>query len=192
MITIGLIRHGVTEWNDLNKAQGVSDIPLNEKGRKQALAVANRLFKEENWDVLITSDLQRAIETGQIIGEKLNLPIAFVDERIREINCGEIEGTTEEERVERWGRKWFEMDLGMETFDDVAKRGAEFIEEIVHKYQHKRVLLISHGALIGLTLKHLLPDKFQKVYLHNTSVTILNNIEGKWACNLYNCTKHLR
>ncbi|MDX8361607.1 histidine phosphatase family protein [Cytobacillus sp. IB215316] len=191
MITIGLIRHGVTEWNDLNKAQGISDIPLNEEGRKQALAVANRLFEEENWDVLITSDLQRAIETGQIIGEKLKLPIAFVDERIREINCGEIEGTTEEERVERWGSKWFEMDLGMETFDDVAKRGSEFIEEIAHKYQHKRVLLISHGALIGLTLKHLLPDKFQKVYLHNTSVTILNNIEGKWACNLYNCTKHL-
>ncbi|MGM7683359.1 histidine phosphatase family protein [Cytobacillus sp. Hm23] len=191
MITIGLIRHGVTEWNDLHKAQGISDIPLNEEGRKQALAVANRLFKEENWDVLITSDLQRAIETGQIISEKLKLPIAFVDKRIREINCGEIEGTTEEERVERWGSKWFEMDLGMETFDDVAKRGAEFIEEIVQMYQHKRVLLISHGALIGLTLKHLLPEEFQKVYLHNTSVTILSNIEGKWDCNLYNCTKHL-
>lgn len=30
MTTIGLIRHGLTEWNSLGKAQGVSDIPLNE------------------------------------------------------------------------------------------------------------------------------------------------------------------
>ncbi|MGD6849238.1 histidine phosphatase family protein [Rossellomorea aquimaris] len=37
MTTIGLIRHGITEWNSLGKAQGVSDIPLNEIGRKHAI-----------------------------------------------------------------------------------------------------------------------------------------------------------
>jgi probable phosphoglycerate mutase len=40
--TVGLIRHGVTEWNSLDKAQGKSDIPLNEEGTKQAIALANR------------------------------------------------------------------------------------------------------------------------------------------------------
>jgi len=41
--TIGLIRHGVTDWNHLGKAQGISDVPLNEEGVNQAIALANRL-----------------------------------------------------------------------------------------------------------------------------------------------------
>jgi 2,3-bisphosphoglycerate-dependent phosphoglycerate mutase len=43
MTTIGLIRHGITEWNTLGKAQGISNIPLNRLGKQQAMAIANRL-----------------------------------------------------------------------------------------------------------------------------------------------------
>ncbi|MGE6575021.1 histidine phosphatase family protein [Paenibacillus xylanexedens] len=53
--TIGLIRHGVTEWNTLSKAQGISDIPLNEEGIEQATALAKRLSSEE-WDVIFSSN----------------------------------------------------------------------------------------------------------------------------------------
>ncbi|SDN87800.1 histidine phosphatase family protein [Bacillus sp. OK048] len=191
MTTIGLIRHGITEWNSLGKAQGISDIPLNEIGRKQASDIGDRLSQEDKWDMIITSDLSRAIETAKIIGSKLELPISHNDKRVREINCGEIEGTTEEERINRWGSKWRNLELGMEKFEDVSKRGVEFLEEIVSTYNGKRILVISHGALIGLTLQQLLPEKFQTTYIDNTSITILNNIEGKWDCNLYNCTKHI-
>ncbi|MBE1556801.1 histidine phosphatase family protein [Sporosarcina limicola] len=47
MTTIGLVRHGITEWNELGKAQGVSDIPLNKIGKQQALLIfyrSNRSF----------------------------------------------------------------------------------------------------------------------------------------------------
>ncbi|WP_203249107.1 histidine phosphatase family protein [Sporosarcina beigongshangi] len=75
MTTIGLVRHGITEWNELGKAQGVSDIPLNKIGKQQAFALANRLSLEQEWDVIITSDLSRAIETAQIVSTTLHLPI---------------------------------------------------------------------------------------------------------------------
>lgn len=120
------------------------------------------------------------------------MPISHIDERIREINCGEIEGTTEEERVKRWGDNWRNLELGMEKFEDVSKRGRDFLEDIVCTYKGKRVLVVSHGALIGLTLQRLLPQKFQKTFIDNTSITILNNTDGKWDCILYNCTKHLK
>ncbi|MFF2753101.1 histidine phosphatase family protein [Psychrobacillus sp. NPDC058041] len=191
MTTVGLIRHGITEWNELRRAQGISDIPLNQIGIKQAQALADRLSLEEKWDVIISSDLSRAKETAQIIVNKLNLPISIYDQRIREINCGEIEGTTEEERIQKWGTNWRELDLGLEKFEEVAKRGFRFLEDAVMTYKDKRILVVSHGALIGLTLQHLLPDVFPITYIENTSITILENYENKWSCNLYNCTKHL-
>jgi len=191
LTTIGLIRHGVTEWNELGKAQGVSDIPLNKIGKQQAFALANRLSLDLEWDLIVTSDLSRAIETAQIISSKLKLPVSISDERIREINCGDIEGTTEVERVTKWGSNWRELNLGMEKFEDVSNRGLEFLDELAITYKDKRVLVVSHGALIGLTLQRLLPEQFPKTYIENTSVTILKNSETKWNCTLYNCTTHL-
>lgn len=191
MTTIGLIRHGITDWNDLGKAQGTSDIPLNELGRKQAVTVGERLLQEGQWDMIISSDLSRAIETAEIIGNKINLTISHFDERIREIDCGKIEGTTEEVRVKLWGNDWRKRNLGMESFENVGKRGMEFIEELVHLYNGKRILVVSHGALIGLTLQRLLPSMFQSTYIDNTSLTVLNSTNGQWDCTLYNCTKHL-
>jgi broad specificity phosphatase PhoE len=189
--TIGLIRHGITDWNELKRAQGISDIPLNKVGIKQALALANKLFFEEKWHVIISSDLTRAKETAQIIADHLNLPLCIFVQRIREINCGEIEGTTEEERLQKWGINWRDLNLGIEKFEEVAKRGLDFLEEAVITYKDKRILVVSHGALIGLTLQRLLPELFPTTYIENTSITIIKNNENQWDCNLYNCIKHL-
>lgn len=191
MTTFGLIRHGITEWNVQSKAQGISDIPLNRIGIKQAQALADRLVLEEKWDVIIASDLLRAKQTAQIIANNLKISALVIDERIREIICGEIEGTTEEERLQKWGSNWRELDLGMEKFEDVSKRGLEFLTESATTYKDKHVLIVSHGALIGLTLQRLLPEKFPSTYIENTSITILEIIENKWNCTLYNCTNHL-
>lgn len=87
---------------------------------------------------------------------------------------------------------WRDLDLGMKNFKEAGKRGNDFIEEIVHAYYGKRILIVSHGALVGLTLRQLLPDRLQSTSIDNTSLTILNTIDGKWDCTLYNCTEHLK
>ena len=94
MTTIGIIRHGSTLWNKEGRAQGSSDIPLDEEGLLEAIKLAERL-KAENWNVLYSSDLLRAKQTTEIIGNPIeNIPIYF-DNRLREVGGGHIEGTTE-------------------------------------------------------------------------------------------------
>ncbi|EOR20922.1 histidine phosphatase family protein [Niallia sp. RD1] len=123
--------------------------------------------------------------------KKINLPISHKEKRVREIDCGKMEGTTLEERISKWGNNWREQDLEMEKFEDVGKRGKQFLEEIILRYLGKRILIVSHGAFIGLTLKQILPAVFQDTYIDNTSLTILNHSDGNWECTLYNCTKHI-
>ncbi|WKA52321.1 histidine phosphatase family protein [Planococcus liqunii] len=191
MTTIGFVRHGITDWNIQRIAQGSSDIPLNETGREQARAIAGRLAQEEPWDVIISSDLIRARETAETIAAELEMPIDEIDPRIRELSGGLIEGTTEADRIERWGLDWREQDLQREPLSAGIKRSTEAIQEAMEKYPGQRILMVSHGGLIGLVLKNLLPDRFEKIVLNNTSITILENVESKWQCTLYNCTKHL-
>ena len=191
MTTIGMIRHGVTEWNQLGKSQGLTDIPLNEEGNKQARSLADHLGIEGGWDFIVSSDLLRAVQTAEHLSDKLHIPILFYDHRIREIDCGQIEGTTEGERLQRWGVNWREQDLGMEKAADVAKRGMDFLKELDDTYPDKRILMVSHGALIGVTLQYLLPNQFPKTFIENTSLTILEKKEGNWCCSRYNATNHL-
>lgn len=61
-----LVRHGESRWNKDNKFTGWVDVPLSEKGIKEALANANELENIE-LDVAFTSDLSRAQETLLLI-----------------------------------------------------------------------------------------------------------------------------
>lgn len=189
MTKIGLIRHGITDWNIELRAQGQSDIPLNEQGRSQAGLLARRL-QHESWDLVYASDLSRARETAEIIAHVMGLEV-HTDPRLREINCGQIEGMTIEERVSRWGTAWRQLDLGMEPIDVVSARGLAALNEIADRHPGRQVLVVSHGALVGITLKRLIPHVQTEDHLLNTSVTVVVRGEQGWDCELYNCIRHL-
>jgi len=89
-----LARHGETDWNAAQRFQGWSDIPLNEVGRKQAAALADRL-SVQYFDVVYCSDLQRAIETAKMIVKLSDCkPNLHSDPRLREVHFGDWEGLT--------------------------------------------------------------------------------------------------
>lgn len=189
MTTITFVRHGNTDFNVEKRAQGHLDVPLNETGRKQAALVAQRLASEK-WDVLITSDLLRARETTEEISRAINMPVAAFDQRLREIDKGQIAGTIEEERIAKWGADWHKLDLGEESAEHLRKRGVKVAEDIAQTFAGKKVLVVSHGALMHQMFKALLQDD-QLSVLDNTSITTLVRDEIGWKALLYNCTKHL-
>ncbi|MFF3923026.1 histidine phosphatase family protein [Paenibacillus lactis] len=102
MATIGFVRHGLTDWNAQGRAQGLSDIPLNAEGRQQAKLLAERL-RNGPWESIVTSTLTRARETAEIIAHELGVRDVIQEHGIREIDCGLIEGTTEEQRFQTSG-----------------------------------------------------------------------------------------
>ncbi|MFI8708457.1 histidine phosphatase family protein [Bacillus sp. NPDC077411] len=191
MTRIGIIRHGSTPWNKEGRAQGSSDISLDQAGIADAYKLAERLRKE-NWDFIYSSDLLRAKQTAEIIGGEIsNIPL-YLEARLREAGGGQIEGTTEEERILKWGKNWRELDLGIEGTDSVIARGLSVIEEIAYKHDNKNILIVSHGAFIKHLLKKLVPQLHMLESPKNTSLTKLIQLENGWDLELYNCTVHLR
>jgi 2,3-bisphosphoglycerate-dependent phosphoglycerate mutase len=188
MTVIGLIRHGSTSWNKEGRAQGSSNIALDEDGVAQAKLLAERL-KLENWSVIYSSKQFRARQTAEIIAEGLGLPV-LSDDRLKERAGGQIEGTTEQERIRKWGDNWRELELGIETVGEVAHRGIEVINELALKHYGQNVLVVSHGALIQHTFAGLIPDH-PSDHVNNASITTIHKTDDNWVCKLYNCTRHV-
>lgn len=83
-------RHGETQWNKQSRLQGHLDSPLTEKGILQAKQLGQYLAQQQP-QLIITSDLGRAISTAELLNEFLNVSIE-VSNLLRERCFGELQG----------------------------------------------------------------------------------------------------
>jgi broad specificity phosphatase PhoE len=134
--TLLLVRHGETDWNAEGRLQGHTDRPLNEYGRRQAKQLAERLAHEPV-DAIYASDLSRAKETAEIVGERLGLPVV-IDADLREKNWGNWEGLTGDERV----HVVFEGESTEEHRDRVLRA----VRRIVERHPGQRIVVVTHGG----------------------------------------------
>lgn len=186
---IGFVRHGKTEWNALGKIQGQTDIPLNEEGITQARLLASRLANDDRqWDAVVSSDLQRAHMTASIIAEKLSIPLLEPDLRLRERFYGDVEGTTEAQRLSRWGEDWRKAETGKESDESVRARGRAFLES--HYSPGRRLLVVSHGSFLGQMFEELCGE-LNYSFIGNMSYSVLEFENGRWNPLLLNCMRHL-
>ncbi|MEK0314106.1 histidine phosphatase family protein [Cohnella sp. 56] len=190
MMKLGWVRHGVTAWNQSGRIQGTTDIPLSAEGERQALLLADRLRREPAvWDGIACSDLMRARRTAELIAERLGLPLVS-DVRLRERSFGEAEGTTEDERVARWGADWRGRVPGQESDVQVRARGMVFVEEFTAHHPGESWLIVTHGSFLAQML-HALETGVDDSRIANLSLTILEREGGRWLPRLHNCTAHL-
>ena len=144
-----IMRHGETAWNAENRILGSTDIPLNERGREQALKAAEGL-KDVHFDVIYTSMLSRAVETGLAVAAFQHDCKVYHEACLNENDFGEFEGKdrcSEEYQSEK--RKCFKRYPGGESFLDVAARVYPFIKNLLADtaLQDKTVLIVSHGGI---------------------------------------------
>jgi probable phosphoglycerate mutase len=190
MTIIGIVRHGVTDWNQQGRAQGQRDVPLNAEGIRQAELLGARLA-EEAWDYIYTSDLSRARATAERIAAALKMQVSGTDLRLREKTHGRLDGTTVDERIALWGEDWKELDHHEESDHLILERSLDFLQEIIVRHPDSRVLIVSHGAWIRTLLANLFKE-MEITFLDNTCVSVIESQTDQWDCLLFNCTKHLQ
>ena len=157
-----LLRHGRTAWNHELRAQGQSDVPLDDVGHAQAAAVADELARLEPV-ALWTSDLTRARETAAYV-EKATGLVAVVDARLREYDLGPRTGRTLAEYVAahpehatdiRLGR--YDAIPGTEATAAVTARVCAAAREAFDALgPGECAVVVSHGAALKVALLALL------------------------------------
>lgn len=147
-MNIYLLRHGETDWNLAGRLQGRTDIPLNEKGRKQ-MQHAGEILKRSavRLDQILVSPLSRARESAEIVAGGSDYPKEriLVEELLIERCFGAGEGLTAEERKARYPGDIFPE---MESSEEILARARTLFRKIVDTYENKeQVLLVAHGAI---------------------------------------------
>lgn len=195
-----LIRHGQTDWNFEQRFQGQSDIPLNAVGHRQASDLAER-FASESFDVVYSSDLQRALETAHIVtGLSTDIKI---EPRLREISFGDWEGLTYDEIKEKHPAVLAEWENDVyqkappngETVGQLVQRVQSVLISLQAEHANQTVLIVGHGgvlqSLICLAL-NLPPDRYWQFHLSPASLSQVAFYPAGAIVNLLNDTSHLR
>ena len=156
-----MLRHGQTEFNAGNRMQGQLDTDLSDLGRDQAVAAAEVLAKRQPL-LIVSSDLRRALDTAESLGERSGLPVE-VDARLRETHLGDWQGLTHIEvdaaapgaRI-AWRNDATWAPHGGESRVDVAARGLPLVKELISDQREwgtdepeRPVVLVAHGGLIA-------------------------------------------
>ena len=172
-----VVRHGETIWNVERKVQGITDIPLTEKGRKDAEEL-QELISTLNIDVVISSPLDRARETAKILVNN-TLPIN-PDDRKKQRDWGMNEGALID-TVDRWDCWDVVLNTkvqNIECIQDFMYRVSSFLEDIKVRYKDSNVLIVTHSA-VSRVIHYLLGTIPEDANLSRIDIPILRIIEYK-------------
>ncbi len=176
---IWLARHGETAANAEGRVQGSLDLPLNERGREQARALAEEAAAL-GLRAIYTSQLDRARETAQIVGERVGLE-PLIDERFAESRRGAWEGRLlreiEAEEPEAWGA-WqrggdFRFPGGGESLPEHVARVAEALAGV--EAGALPALVVCHGGSVraALVARGRPIEEFQRIAVPNAALFAL-------------------
>lgn len=155
---IWLVRHGETKWSLTGRHTGRTDLPLTPHGRDQAATLARRLA-DQDFEIVLSSPLQRAWETCQLAGLGDH---AQLDPNLREWDYGDYEGmTTAAIRETRWDwNLWSDGVPNGETILQVAARALDVIDRATQAqgdaalFAHGHLLRILGAVWLGLPPQH--------------------------------------
>lgn len=179
MTTLLLIRHGANDWVHGRLAGRIPGVHLNEEGRQQAQAVAQRLH-DIPLAAVYASPLDRTLETAQAIVAERDMTITQVPD-LREVDYGEWQGAELKVLYEHelWpGVQHYPSGTrfpGGETLGESQMRMVQALERIRAGHgEHDVIAVVSHADLIKLACAYYIGmhmDLFQRLEIGTCSVT---------------------
>lgn len=168
MGTLILLRHGESEWNALNLFTGWADPALTKKGadeaKKAAQAIKDDTFHPHS---IFTSDLKRAIQTANIVAQKLSIdPETIIQNTaLRERDYGDLSGLNKKlacetygaEQVHRWRRGFKDKPPRGESLEETQMRVVAYWKVVVEPLlsQGHSILIVAHGNSLRALMMHL-------------------------------------
>jgi broad specificity phosphatase PhoE len=195
-----LVRHGQSTWNHEHRIQGQLDPPLSDEGRRQAAQLgrrlAGRLFRG-----LYSSDLKRALETSEVIGQAVGIEPTPMAE-LREIFLGDWEGLLTEELAVRYPDAWagwteepdWDLVQGGEGSAAFEARVKVALDSLFNRHQEGDVLVVTHGGVIQIALHHVVGRPGHGIFpfrIQNTSVSVIEKRNGRLVVSGVNDIGHL-
>lgn len=185
-----LVRHGETDWNQIRRIQGHSDIALNELGMRQAEKVGGR-FQGKTIHAVYSSDLSRARETALRIARQGEVDLS-TQATLRERCYGQWEGLTYEEIRARFEDQ-DEAACGIETFEDMQQRAVKTLTDLALNHSNESIVVVSHGGLINSFLHYVTGGEQGTgiTRIDNTGISVFRYADNRWEVLLVNDTEHL-
>jgi probable phosphoglycerate mutase len=209
-IPLYLVRHGESEDNLNNIATGWSATPLTDKGRAQARRTG-RYLSAVDFSKFYSSDLTRAIQTGNIINDRLLNPLEIVQsENFREWNLGKFTGlqnTVAQKAMMRqlgynmkftttsWNKFVWQTsqkermnalaaadETGeTETYRELRLRLLAGVDSVVSNCSAGRVIITMHGTAMMVLLKALSKETYYSAGIGNASISVVVLNQGKFV-----------
>jgi 2,3-bisphosphoglycerate-dependent phosphoglycerate mutase len=194
------IRHGETEWNSEGRFQGHLNSVLNEEGMAQAQALGERLAAER-FDLLLSSDLGRALQTASAIAMHTGHGI-IVEPRLRERRMGIFQGLTPAEVQARHPQEYarfrshdpdYVIPEG-ESARQLFERSIACFSELAARHAGLTLATVTHGGVLAMFYRHArsMPlDVPRDFPLHNAGVNRFRHRAGAWQLQSWGDIAHL-
>lgn len=178
-----LVRHTETIWNRDKRIQGgSSDTALSELGIRQAHLLA-KYFQGENIAAIVSSPLQRALNTARIIAEPHELQVKE-DAGFKELEVGELEGLSwanlgtsfTQFLLKKWQGEGTSSVNGGENFVQLQQRTWDSVEQLRIECDGDNAIVVSHYfATLAIIFKALglLPEYLPKFRIANGGISII-------------------
>ena len=147
---------------------------------------AGKIVRSLGPELIVSSDLQRARETAEIVSGFLDGVQIVLEPKIRERVCGRAEGLTADEILKEYG---FRMEMtsrsldsvpGAEPYNDFAGRVVEAFNAMYDRYGSRKILSVCHGGVMRTFYNEQIKPIPAGMVFRNCSIISTERVGERW------------